>query len=79
MKGQDCYCCGARPAHPGSKCPAKDEVCHNCGEDTTYVLQEQESKTQTQPVDENSQPPYQDIIMSRALMTLQASLSSHFG
>ena len=36
MKRQDCYCCGARPAHPMSKCPAKDVTCHNCGKKGHY-------------------------------------------
>ena len=73
MKRQDCYCCGARPAHPKSKCPAKDVTCHNCGKKGHYqkcckskrakpgknrkFKQTQVHGLQTQPVDENSQPP----------------------
>ena len=34
MKRQNCYCCGATPAHP--KCPAKDVVCQNCGNKGHY-------------------------------------------
>ena len=26
-----CYCCGAKPAHPKSECPAKDAMCYRCG------------------------------------------------
>ena len=36
MKRQDCYCCVARPAHPKSKCPAKDVTCHSCGKEGHY-------------------------------------------
>ena len=35
MKRQDCHCCGARPAHPKSECPAKDVLCPNCGKKGT--------------------------------------------
>ena len=120
MKRQDCYCCGARPAHPKSKCPAKDVICHNCGKKGYYqkcckskrakpgknrtFKQTQVHDLLTQPVDRISQPPINRIqaptsrlnrsssiqvsqhcftifrcIMLRALMTLQASISSHFG
>ena len=120
MKRQDCYCCGARPAHRKSKCPAKDVRCHNCGKKGHYqkcckskrakpdknrmCKQTQVHDLQTQPVDGNSQPPINPYpgpylpleplqqyqvsqhcftifrrIMLRALMTLQASISSHFG
>lgn len=73
MKRQDCYCCGARPAHPKSKCPAKDVICHNCGKKGHYqkcckskrakpgknrtFKQTQVHDLQTQPVEGNSQPP----------------------
>ena len=73
MKRQDCYCCGARPAHPKSKCPAKDVICHNCGKKGHYqkcckskrakpgknrkFKQTQVHDLQTQPVDGNSQSP----------------------
>ena len=56
-KRQDCYCCGARPAHPRSKCPAKDITCHSCGKKRTLpeVLQKQSSKTrQEQKLQTNS-------------------------
>ena len=72
-KRQDCYCCGARPAHPKSKCPARDVTCHSCGKKGHYqkcckskrakpgksrnFKQTQVHGLQTQPVDENSQPP----------------------
>ena len=71
MKRQDCYCCGARPAHP--KCPAKDVICHNCGKKGHYqkcckskrakpgknrtFKQTQVHDLQTQPVERNSHPP----------------------
>ena len=29
-KRQSCYCCGATPGHPRSKCPARDAVCRSC-------------------------------------------------
>ena len=73
MKRQDCYCCGARPAHPKSKCPAKDVKCHNCGKKGHYqkcckskrtkpgknrtFKQTQVHDLQTQPLEGNSQPP----------------------
>ena len=72
-KRQDCYCCGARPPHPKSKCPARDVTCHSCGKKGHYqkcckskrakpgknrnFKQTQVHGLQTQPVDENSQPP----------------------
>ena len=74
MKRQDCYCCGARPAHPKSKCPAKDVTCHSCDKKGHYqkcckskrtkpgknrkFKQTQVHGLQTQPVDKNSQPPF---------------------
>ena len=36
IKRQNCYCCGTRTAHPKSKCPARDVVCHKCGKKGHY-------------------------------------------
>ena len=71
MKRQNCYFCGATPAHP--KCPAKDVVCQNCGNKGHYqkccksnransgkhskFKQTQIHGLQTQPVANDSQPP----------------------
>ena len=33
---QSCYCCGATPPHPKSKCPAKDAVCRACSKTGHY-------------------------------------------
>lgn len=33
---QSCYCCGAKPAHSESECPAKDATCHRCGKSGHY-------------------------------------------
>ena len=120
MKQQDCYCCGARPAHPKSKCPAKDVICHNCGKKGHYqkCCKSKRAKpgknrkfkqTQVQKCRHNqwteiaslqstriqaptchlNRPSSTQVsqhcftifrcIMLRALMTLQASISSHFG
>ncbi|PFX14801.1 Retrovirus-related Pol polyprotein from transposon 17.6 [Stylophora pistillata] len=35
-KRQSCFCCGAKPAHPRSQCPAKDVTCHKCGKKGHY-------------------------------------------
>ena len=36
QRRQSCYCCGATPSHPKSKCPAKDAVCRGCNKTGHY-------------------------------------------
>ena len=36
QRRQSCYCCGASPSHPKSKCPAKDAVCRGCNKTGHY-------------------------------------------
>ena len=35
-KRQSCFCCGAKPAHPRSQCPAKDVTSHKCRKKGNY-------------------------------------------
>ncbi|PFX16986.1 hypothetical protein AWC38_SpisGene18711 [Stylophora pistillata] len=35
-KRQSCFCCGAKPTHPRSQCPAKYVTCHKCGKKGHY-------------------------------------------
>ena len=36
MVGQGCFCCGAKPAHSRSQCPAKDVTGHKYGKKGHY-------------------------------------------